>query len=197
MILTDLSGVPEADLPVEALRAQLRLGTGFADDGIQDPVLLACLRAALTRLETRLGKAVLRRRFRWRVEAWRDLARFDLPLAPAVSVESFVIHDRGGTVRSIAPDRYRLVPDTHRPAVVATGFALPTIPVGGAAEVVFDAGYGAAWDAVPGDLAQAVLMLAADLYDGRGGAGGDAALPAGVAELTSAYRPLRLFGGRA
>ncbi|SFP48949.1 head-tail connector protein [Tranquillimonas alkanivorans] len=195
MFLREEAKVTPEALPVAAFRDHLRLGTGFADDGVQDAVLEGCLRAALGRIEARCGKAVLRRRFSWRIGAWREAARQVLPRAPVSAVVSLALTDRFGAVAAVEAGRYRLAEDMHRPALVATGAALPAIPVGGSAEVVFEAGFGV-WADVPGDLAQAVLLLAAEFYEHRHDAGRAAvALPVAVAGLLEPWRGLRIGGG--
>ena len=48
MMLIEETTVPEAALPLAEFKAHLRLGTGFSDDDVQDPVLPGFLRAALS-----------------------------------------------------------------------------------------------------------------------------------------------------
>lgn len=198
MMLVEQTSVPDVALPVAQFKEHLRLGTGFADDGVQDAVLVAYLRAAIAAVEARTGKAMMTRSFTWTLTAWRDLARQALPLAPVSSITGLSIVDRLGGEEVIAVARYRLEPDTHRPALVATGLTLPVIPVGGSAVIAFDAGFGLEWSAVPADLRHAVLMLAAHLYEVRGsGSGTDADLPQAVQMLIGRWRNVRLFGGGA
>lgn len=195
MILTEHTSVPLADLPVAEFRAHLRLGTGFGDDGFQDGVLEASLRAAIAAIEGRLGKALFARTFTWRLEAWRDLSRQVLPVAPVTAIHSLAIIDRAGTEVVSDPESYVLVRDTHRPALAAAGFLLPTIPVGGVAEIVFDAGFGPTWAEIPADLRQAVFLLAAEYYERRLDVGTETGWPGTVHALLSKWRNLRLFGG--
>lgn len=195
MMLTEQTTVPAAALPVQGFRDYLRLGTGFADDDLQGAVLESCLRAALGAVEGRTGKAILARRFRWSVTAWRDLGRLVLPVAPVSAVTGFAIRDRTGAEAEVAADRYRLERDPHRPALVAAGLVLPTIPVGGSAAITFDAGFGPAWPDVPADLGQAVLMLAAHYYEHRHDMTGAGGMPGGVSAILERFRNVRLFGG--
>ncbi|MGB8623245.1 MAG: hypothetical protein WCD16_10540, partial [Paracoccaceae bacterium] len=65
MMLIEQTAVPAAALPVSQFRDHLRLGTGFADDGAQDALLEATLRAAMAALEGRTGKVLLSRPFLW------------------------------------------------------------------------------------------------------------------------------------
>lgn len=194
MILIEQIQVPDGALPIAEFRDHLQLGSGFADDGFQDAVLLPQLRAATAAIEADIGKAVLRRTFRYVVTAWRDLAHEVLPLAPVTVIQSFSVTDLSGAVEVIPVSGYRLVEDTHRPQLKWLGLVLPTIPVGGKAEIVFEAGYSADWTGVPSDLKQAVLTLAAKFYENRSGAD-VARVPSVVSALLKAYRPIRLFGG--
>ena len=161
MMLFEQTQVPEADLPVSEFRAQLRLGTGFADDGFQDPVLVPILRAAFAAVEADTGKVLMTRRFQHVLTAWRDLGRVPLPVAPVSAIVSLTITDMGGGEEVVDPGRYRLIRDNQRPEIVSASWSLPTIPVGGTAEILFDAGFGAAWSDVPADLAQAARQAAA------------------------------------
>jgi len=198
MMLIEQTTVQGAALPVAEFKDHLRLGTGFADDGVQDGVLEAYLRAAISAIEARTGKALLSRSFRWTLTAWRDLSAQALPLAPVSAITRLAIADRFGTEEVIDPARYVLEPDTHRPRLVSTGLVLPSIPVNGAAVIDFDAGFGPAWADLPADLGQAVKLLAAHFYEHRGaGSGMDAEVPAAVAMLIARWRVTRLFGGGA
>lgn len=193
MDLTVLIPPDPGALPVAALRAQLRLGTGFADSTSQDAELAGFLAAAAAVIETRTAKALLTRRLRLVVDGWRWLDAQALPVAPVVTVLSVTLRDRTGTAQPVDPARWRLRPDRHRPQVVASGVMLPAVPPGGTAEIEFDAGFGAVWSAVPADLAQAVLLLAAEHYDARSGLRPD--LPPAVAGLVAGWEPVRLTAG--
>ncbi len=99
MMLIELGQVPDAALPVSAFRDHLQLGSGFSDDGAQDAVLIAEVRAAIASVEKETGKALLERRFQYVVAAWRSQERQVLPLAPAVRVVSLTITDLAGEKR--------------------------------------------------------------------------------------------------
>lgn len=197
MMLVEQTTVPGTALPVAQFKDHLRLGTGFADDGVQDQVLETYLRAAMAAIEARTGKILLSREFTWTLTAWRDLASQALPVAPVTQVLSLEIHDRLGGAEVIDPTRYGLAPDMHRPRLVSTGLCLPAIPVGGQAVIGFEAGFGSAWGDLPADLVQAVMMLAATYYENRAGGAmtGQGELPAAIAALVQRYRTVRLFGG--
>lgn len=195
MVLTEETAVPDEALPVQGMKDHLRLGTGFADDGMQDALIVAHLRAALAVIEGRTGKVLLARRFRLRLNAWRDARDGQaLPVAPVVSVLSLTVIDGAGGALAINPARWRLVQDMARPRLMGLG-GLPSIPEGGVAEIVFDAGFGGDWSAIPGDLAQAVMLLAAEFYERRHEGGqGVVALPMTVQALIERWRTVRLLG---
>jgi uncharacterized phiE125 gp8 family phage protein len=77
------------------------------------------------------------------------------------------VEDATGAVQVIAPDRYGMVVDTHRPKIVARSGLLPSLPTGGRVRLTFEAGFGPVWEDVPADLRQAVMLLAAHFYENR------------------------------
>lgn len=192
MFLVEQAPVPASVLPTEEFRAHLRLGTGFAEDTLQDQMLEQTLRSAITQIETLCGKAVFRRSFVYTLNAWRDLSRQVLPRAPVSSITEVAIIGLDGRRHVIPSTSYGLEPDMHRPALAARGFVLSHIPVGGRAEIVFEAGYGSSWVDVPPDLSVAILSLGSALYDDRALEG---RLPPGVASMIAPYRSTRLLGG--
>lgn len=199
MMLTELTTVPPTALPLSSFKNHLRLGSGFTDDGTQDDILDGFLRAALAAIEARTGKILIARDFGWSITAWRDEQRQPLPLAPVNGIVGLVISTRTGDEILIPDHRYQLEQDDQRPALVATGSCLPSIPSGASLRVEMSAGYGADWDALPADLRQAVMMLAAHFYEYRHEAAlNGGTMPFGVSALIERYRTVRLFmgGGR-
>ncbi|PKQ11772.1 MAG: hypothetical protein CVT70_12620 [Alphaproteobacteria bacterium HGW-Alphaproteobacteria-1] len=198
MLLMEESAVATAALPLAEFKAHLRLGTGFADDDIQDPVLEGFLRAAMAAIEGRTGKVLIERNFSWVLHGWQDATGQPLPVAPVAAVLSLALRDRADEAEVIVPALYRLERDAHRPVLRPVGTLLPMVPTGGVAEIVFRAGYGADWDDLPSDLGQAVLMLAAHFYEHRHETAlREGCMPFGVASLIERYRKVRLLGGGA
>lgn len=198
MMLKEETTPPSEALPVAALRGYLRLGSGFdgADDAAEVAALAGMLRAAMKAIEARMGKALLTRRYQMRLDDWRDRLRQTLPMAPVLSVEAVGIEDADGRLTPLPEESWRLVPDDQRPAIIPTGVCLPHVPRLGTVVVRFNAGFGPHWDDVPADLAQAVLMLAAQYYEDRGCSVGANAMPFGVAALIERWRSVRLLCGR-
>lgn len=193
MNLSELSPVPQAELPVAQLKEHLRLGTGFADEAVQDGLLAGYLRAALAAIEGRTGKALIVRDFLLELKGWRTGTRHPLPVAPVAVIRSMTMRNRGGQGTLVDPALYALVRDAHRPLLEGAGCYLPAIPVGGRVEVAFSGGFGA-WADVPADLAQAVLLLAAGFHEYRHEPAAKG-LPQGVAQLIERWRQVRVLGG--
>ncbi len=196
MLLTELTPVPAAALPVAALKAHLRLGTGFADDGFQDGLVEGYLRAALAVIEGRTAKMLIARDFRLELEDWSEGSEQPLPVGPVEAVAEVRLVDGFGMAQVLPADRWRLVRDMHRPKIVSAGVLLPMVPAGGRVEVEFTAGFGP-WEAVPADLAQAAFLLAAEYYELRheGGLRQAEGLPQAVQALIGRWRRVRVLGG--
>lgn len=196
MMLIEETAVPQAALPLAEFKTHLRLGTGFADDDIQDPVLESFLRAAITAIEARTGKILIQRSFSWTVTCWRDRMGQALPVAPVAAVTRLTLRNRADEEEIIAPEHYRLERDQQRPVLRPMGTMLPMVPPAGTVELQFDAGMAADWGNLPADLAQAVLLLAAHYYEYRhNSAQVEGAIPYGVTSLIERYRTVRLFAG--
>lgn len=196
MMLIEETAVPQAALPLAEFKSHMRLGSGFSDDDIQDPVLESFLRAAFSAIEARTGKILIERGFSWVLADWRNAEAQALPLAPVTAITRLTLRHREDDEEIIAPGFYRLEQDAQRPVLHPAGRLLPGIPAGGTVELRFNAGMALAWGGLPGDLAQAVLMLAAHYYEHRSeAAGGADAMPFGVNGLIERYRTVRLLGG--
>ena len=198
MMLIEETPVPLAALPVAEFKEHLRLGSGFAEDNLQDPVLESFLRAAMAAIEARTGKILIAREFSWTLTAWRDPMGQALPVAPVNTILELVLIDRLDVEAVVGPELYKLEADMQRPRLKPMGALLPSVPTGGSVRVRFDAGFGAAWGDLPADLGQAVLLLAAHYYEYRHETGlGDGCMPFGVTSLIERYRTVRLLGGTA
>lgn len=193
MILTEMTSVPSAALPVAQFKAHLRLGTGFADSDLQDTLLESYLRAAISTIEARAGRVLLGKQYAWQLTRWRDAVRQVLPVRPVSGVTAVKLIDAVGGEELADAGDYRFVPDDICPAIEAIYAVLPKLPVDGMVEVIFDAGFGPAWADVPSDLGQAVLIVAANAYEHRTGT--NEAVPAAALSLIEPYRALRLMRG--
>jgi len=193
MILTEVAPVPDSALPLEAFKAHLRLGTGFGEGNLQDSVLIGFLRAAVSAIEARTGKGLIRRTFEWVLPRWRDPSRATFPVAPVVAISAVVVKDGAGSQTTLDPGLYHLEQDTHHPKLRPARGHLPLVAKGGSAKITFEAGLATHWGDLPADLAQAVLMLAAHYYEYREDTGlHGGCMPFGVTSLIERYRAPRL-----
>ncbi|THH38308.1 hypothetical protein E4Z66_01685 [Aliishimia ponticola] len=198
MMLIEETVVPDTSLPVEDFKAHLRLGTGFGDETLQDPVLLGFLRAALSAIEARTGKVLFERGFLWTLTKWQGVDAQPLPVAPVTALNQVTMVERDGTETDVELDRLRLVRNLQQPVIVALGTMLPTIPSTGSVDIRFKAGFGPAWTDLPDDLRQAVMLLASHYYEFRSETSlSEGCMPFGVTSLIERYRTIRIgFGGR-
>ncbi|CUJ38570.1 head-tail connector protein [Cognatishimia activa] len=193
MYVMDQTELPVSALPMAEFRAHLRLGTGFAEDSLQDVVLESFLRAALAAVEVRCSKVLIARVVTWRLHEWRNQQSEVLPLAPVRAVEAVRLLDGEGVPSEVAASSYRLEMDAHFPMLRATGACLPAPVLGGQVEIVASVGFAAQWSGVPADLQQAVMMLAAHYYEYRNETTLDTGcMPFGVSSLIARYRPVRI-----
>lgn len=194
MILTEITTIQSASLPLELLKQHLRLGTGFVSGTEQDELLEAYLRAAISAIEGRTGCVLINKVFSWGLTGWRHYDRQVLPVRPVNSISELKMVDHVGGETIISSESYYLEKDSQNPALISIGLALPVIPQHGSVEVTLEAGFGTEWNDVPDDLGRAVLLLAADFYENR--TSHDAAsLPSGILALLERFRKVRLLGG--
>ncbi len=107
-----------------------------------------------------------------------------LTAAPVLAVTGVAALDAGGQETALAPESHAVDID---PA--GYGWIRVTAPGIARVRVRHSAGLAAGWGDVPPPLAQGVLLLAAHLFEARGG---DAAPPAAVSALWRPWRRLRL-----
>ena len=196
MMLIEETTVPDGVLPVAAFKAHLRLGSGFDTDDVQDALVRSFLRAALAAIEVRTGKVLISRTFSWSVTGWRGPYAQVFPVAPVTEVLAVAQVARGGDESVVNPDQYWLERDMQQPRLRAFGAGLTPVPAGGAVKVSFVAGFGSDWADLPGDLAQAVLMLGAHYYEYRNDTGlSEGCMPFGVSSLIERYKTVRMGFG--
>ncbi|OIQ44706.1 MAG: hypothetical protein BM558_06805 [Roseobacter sp. MedPE-SW] len=196
MMLSEVTPVPDSALPLEAFKAHLRLGSGFGEDDLQDSVLTGFLRASLAAIENRTSKALLQRDFLWVVTGWQRMDSAPVPIAPTVSLTSITLIDADGDATALALDGFWVEPDGQQPRLHPRGLGLPVLRRGAQLEITLTAGFAAAWQGLPHDLAQAVLMLAAHYYEYRDDTGlHGGCMPFGVVSLIERYRIFRLSTG--
>ena len=195
-MLIEETTVPDAVLPVEDFKAHLRLGTSFGQDTTQDDVLTGFLRAAMSAIEARTGKVMIRRSFSWSVTSWQAREAQVLPVAPVAQVTRVALVAQDGNESVVSASSYWLEQDSQRPRLRASGGHFLSVPRNGSAVIEFEAGFGANWSELPADMKQAMLMLAAHYYEYRHETSlGDGCMPFGVTSLIERYKPMRMGFG--
>ncbi|MAC81248.1 MAG: hypothetical protein CML66_24680 [Rhodobacteraceae bacterium] len=196
MMLIEETTFADAALPVEEFKAHLKVGTGFADDTLQDETLISFLRAAIAAIEARTGKALLERNWAWTIHDWRNAEGEAFPVAPVGAIAEVVRTDVDGDDEALSLSLVRIEADMHRPLLRPRGTLLPGVPTGGSMTVRFSAGISADWAGLPADLRHAVLMLATHYYEYRDDTAlSDGCMPFGVTSLIQRYRSTRLTMG--
>lgn len=195
MLLKEITPAARNPVPLREFGAHLRLAHGFTDDGSEDGLLELYLRNATAMVERRTGQAMISRVHTLQVGCWDRNGHLTLPIGPVSAVDSIQFVSSGATVDLDAAD-WQLQPGTARQRLTgALGGALWPIPHGSIAELRFTAGHGGTWNDVPDDLRQAVLLLAAHLYENRFGEVADGmvdGMPAGVLSIVQQHRSFRI-----
>lgn len=193
MNLTEDAQIAEAALPVSELKRHLRMGSGFAEDDLQDQVLVSFLRAAIAVIEARTQKSLISRSFRAEIFDTPRGGRLTVPLAPITALTEVIRIDAQGAEEVQPLTDFRLLADAHLPIILRMAGDWPSLGTGWHYRIRVVAGYGPGWGDMPADLAHAVMLLAAHYYEYRSETGlDDVAMPFGVTALLSRYRALRL-----
>lgn len=130
MLITE-THVPDAALPVAALKAHLRMGTGFGDDTLQDAVLGSFLRAAMAAIEAGTGKVLLEREFTLAVSSLRNASALPLTVAPVTVIADVQLIMRSGIETTVHSSVYWLERDAQTPRLRAAAACLPGPARGG------------------------------------------------------------------
>lgn len=178
----------EAALPIEPLRDYLRLSIGFGQDNLQEGQLRHALEAALDEIARSAGLVILEREASVTLSRFASPERHSLPLFPVLTLQSATHHAENGAETPLPQLRL----DPSRRALISSTQSLPSL-ISGQVTLRLLAGFGPSWADVPSGLQQAVLMLAASIYDSRPG-GGQAS---SVAHLLAPYRARHIsLGGQ-
>jgi uncharacterized phiE125 gp8 family phage protein len=165
--------------PVTVDAAKLRLRV---DHALEDGLISDLISAARQRIEAELGLVMLTTRFRETRDLWGPLDRrggLVLSRGPLISVEQVCVADSARSFTTLDPGFYAPFASSWPPTIGATSLAViqPTARSGGL-RIDYTAGFGAAADAVPAPLKEAVLALVAHAYEHRG----EGAAPLGLAD---------------
>lgn len=189
--MTPLALTPPAQEPVSLSEARqfLRL-----DQSEEDGLLATLITAARLMVEAASGRCLIDQGWRLVLDRWPDGGELRLPLSPVGSISAGRVYDLLGEAQPVATGALQLDRSADPPLIRVVGQVPEIGRAHGAIEIDVVAGYGAAADAVPALLRQAVLRLAARWFEQRGDVvGRDAqALPAEIMALIAPFRRARL-----
>lgn len=174
-------GPEDAARLVTAVKAQLRSGsTG------EDTLIEGLGRTALGVAEHFTGAAMIAREMQMVLPAsqrWRQL-----PCRGVRTISEVAALAADAAAADLSSGAYAIDIDA-----AGIGWVRVTAPLAETRiRITFVAGLAAEWDTLPAPLRQGVVLLAAHLFEGRGGD----APPAAVAALWRPWRPLRLNAAR-
>lgn len=196
MLLSELTTIGAEDLPIQSLKDHLRLGSGFAEDDLQDPLLETYLRTAISVIEGKIGIILVARNFALDITDWPRRDKLAFPVRPVSQINAIERETADGDKTALDGTEFQLVRDSLTPCLKPTSAQFPHIPAGQSVIITFTAGFGSVWDSVPSDLFHAVLVLAAHFYENRSGTfDANTPLPMVVQSLIERHRPVRLFKG--
>lgn len=172
-------------------KAHLRI-----DGNDENDLIGAMLVAARVHIEQLARRVLVEQGWRVYLDQWPRKRIVTLSPAPLISVDQVTVYDGDGEPVTVDPEDYEV------DAVACPGRLILLSPahsaVGRAAngiEIDVTAGYGPSGIDVPAPLRQAIMMLAANIYEHRGPAGHDLGghvAPPGVHALIAPYRILKL-----
>jgi uncharacterized phiE125 gp8 family phage protein len=179
---------PPADEPVSLADAKLYLRIDSADE---DALIATLVTAARLLIEAASGRFLVTQGWRLVLDRWPSGGRIALPLSPVQAVAAARVAQGAGWT-ALGPGMLALEPGDPPILALAGPVPHPTTARGGIA-IELTAGYGPP-SAVPLPLKQAILVLVARWYEGRGDVaqGMDARLPGEAMALIAAYRRARL-----
>jgi len=139
------------------------------DDAASDAELLGLIQAATNRAETIMNRPIIQREYTLTLDNLPQ--EICLQEVKAQSVTSITYLDMDGASQLLAADQYRvdLGGSYKRGRIVPDyGVSWPSVrSVSETVTVIYQAGFGADWNAVPADIQQAIAYLTGHYYDNR------------------------------
>lgn len=163
----NLTSAP-TETPVSLAEAKTHLRVLHDED---DSYIGALISAATEHIQGRsgiVGRALVTQQWEYRIDAFPECGRIELPLPPLQAVQSISYIDTAGAVQTLSTDVYAVETATLVGQVrLKFGQRWPvTREEEYAVRIAFTAGYGAA-SAVPVTLKQAMLLLIGHWYVNR------------------------------
>lgn len=179
---------PPVSDPVSLAAAKLFLRVDHDDE---DELITRLLGAATHAVEAGSGRVLIARRVRETLDFWRpdSVGGALLGASPVTNIVAVRLIASNGSESVIDPDTYRLDGARDRPRIIFTHGLPAILRAAGAVEIDYDCGLAEDAADVPPALTQAVLHIAAALYEAREGA---TAIPESARALMRPFAPVRL-----
>lgn len=177
------------------LKAHLRI-----DHADEDSYITNLITAARELVESYLKKALIAQTYVWTLNSWRlDIdpsgKRFiELPVGPLLAITSINTYGENDNATLWAADQYYAAKSQNR-LYARAGVSWPDVTrVAEGIEIAYQAGFGANASDVPQGVKQALMQLAAHLYDTRTAVNQSPLkpIPLSVLDLLTPYRKRRL-----
>ncbi len=187
MVPIAIDGPAVEPVSIAEMRAYLRL-----DDGAEDELVAALVKAARLLVEASSRRILVEQRWRMRLDRWPVRRLVMLPLSPLIAVERIRVRDVAGAAVELVTDLYEADAASDPPRIRVSPLAPePGQPVGGI-EIDLRAGYGSSGHSVPAPLRLAIRRLAARWFENRGDLLGEQTLPPDIDALLAPFRRARL-----
>lgn len=179
---------PPASDPVSLAAAKLFLRVDHDDE---DDLIARLIGAAAHAVEAGSGRVLIARRVRETLDLWRpdSVGGALLTAAPVTAIVAVRLIAANGSESLIDPETYRLDGARDRPRIIFTHGLPAILRAAGAVEIDYDCGLAEEPGDLPPALTQAVLHIAAALYEARDGA---AVIPDAARALMRPFAPVRL-----
>jgi len=141
-------------------------------DNAEDTMLALYLAAAVRWVEDYIKRPLITRTMKLKIAVFPVAGTIELPLAPVTAISSLKYYDESQNLVTFDPSNYwTIIGEDDRPGLLIRK-AAATWPITqedrpNAVEVTFVCGYGAASTDVPAEIRNAILILAAHLYEAR------------------------------
>ncbi|HEV2653244.1 MAG TPA: head-tail connector protein [Rhizomicrobium sp.] len=173
---------PSGDEPITLVEAKNYLKVDTADD---DALITQMIAAARIRAEWYTGRAFTPQSWTLWLDRWPVDGLVEIPLPPLQAVTSIVLYAPDDTARTLDRSQYQVDAVSVPARLVLTG-SLGAVRRMNAIAIAFTAGD----DTLPPPVREAILCIAAYLYENRGEAPEE--LPFDALALLAPYRILKL-----
>ncbi|MEM6851363.1 MAG: head-tail connector protein [Pseudomonadota bacterium] len=152
--------------PVSLTEAKLHLRIDHSDE---DSYIAGLIVAARRLAEKRTGRSFITQTWALTMDAFADPDVVELRRGPVQSIDHFRVYDADDAAETVAATAYRLDGEGAYPRLTRRGAASWPRPGRRASgiEIQYRAGFGDTATDVPQDVRQAILTLAAHLYERR------------------------------